>query len=640
MDFAKTQYQLRRFIGWFYLVNTLFFWILGWTYLHKIISSGSLFKNFLFDFSSPVGRLFVLLFTIANYLTYMMLLACLPTLLVWLISYVIPRKSLIFSMSVMLATLNLIVLITDLYVFSMFNFHLNTPILRMVLDPRLQSIFGISREEIMMFCAGLTLVLLIECGVAWRVWRDIVLAKRFIVEKKIAWYWLSATLLCYFALMSSLSAHINLLLQQTTNLPLFSQILAYLTPTHHAQWQLNKMGEEHFSQRDFSSETMRYPLHAMQCTQPKHPLNVIVIMVDALRFDALQSEFMPHVTRFAQRSAQFMQHVSGGNATQPGLFSLFYSIPGNYWTATLQQKVAPVFMALLRQYGYVSRVFWSSEMDNPPFDQTIYAHFDRETLNHSQQRWVGARDREVTQQATHFLMHHPHHQPFFLNLFYDAPHSYCSVQDFANVYNPERKECARLFFKKQDSGATLVHRYQNALRFVDDEINRVLHVIEKQGYLKNSLVIITSDHGEEFDDNDQHYWGHAGNFSAAQTHIPLLIYRPGEAGQRIDYATTSYDVMPTLLQQVFSCHNPVSDYSIGQNIFQEKGRRPFTLAGSYSNMGLIESDRLTTLYASGDIVMTDLQLNPYDHAKLRMKHLKQAMTLMRMYYAKSNSGTG
>ncbi len=641
MDFATTQHQLRRFIGWFYLANTLFFWLLGLTYLLKILSSDSLFQNLASDYSSPGGRLLILFFAMTNYFTYMMLLACIPAVLMLLVTYVIPRKRWIIFLSILFATMSLTLLLIDCYIFSRFNFHLNTTILSMLLDMHMRNILGFSSHEMIMVFVILGLLIFLECVAAWVVWSQIVLQQRCQVEKKIARIWFAGTLICYFTLMTSLTKHLNILVQQTPNLPLFSQLLAYVTPIDDAKLKLNQAGEEHFSQRQFSSETMRYPLHAMQCKQPDQPLNVMVIMADTLRFDALQPAYMPHVVRFAQKSWWFMKHVSGGNATQPGLFSLFYSIPGNYWTAALQQKVSPVFMALLRQFGYASQVFWSSEMDNPPFDKTIYVDFNRQTLHHSLQSSVGSRDRDVTQHAIDFLTHHPKNRPFFLNLFYDATHSYCSEQDYDNVYNPEHKECNRLFLgKHEDSRATFVHRYQNALQFVDVEIQKVLDAIEKQGYLNNSIIIITSDHGEEFNDNDHNYWGHAGNFSAVQTHIPLLIHWPGESPRRIDYATTSYDVMPTLLQHLFSCQNPVSDYSIGQDILLEKGRRPFTLAGSYSNMGLIEPDRLTTLYASGDIVMTDPQLKPCPHVKLRMKHLKQAMALMRMYYAKSNSGAG
>lgn len=639
MDFATHQ-QLRRFITWVYLSNTLLFWILGSAYLQKILLSDTLFKNSFFDYSSFGGRVFVLLFTIANYLTYMMFLAFIPALFLWCLAYCIPRKRWIFFLCTMFATIALLVLMIDIAIYWMFSFHLNTTIVSLLLDLQMRNPLGLSSYELIAMLVLLGGVILLEYGIAWIVWNQIVLSQRFQIEKKIARIWFASALLCYFTFMTALTKSINIFAQQTPNLPLFSQIMAYVTPLKHAQLKLNQMGEEHFMQRELSNAPMRYPRHPMQCPRSQKPYNVILMMVDTLRFDAVKQAFMPNLTRFGQDNWQFMKHVSGGNSTQPGLFSLFYSIPASYWTAALKQNIAPVFLEMLAQYGYTTSVFWSAPLDNPPFDRTIYAHLKRQSLHDSKQRTVGSRDREVTQQAIDFLSHHPKNSPFFLNLFYDATHSYCTEQDFENVYNPKHEECRRFLLGKEDDGLPLLHRYQNALRFVDLEIEKVLDTIEKQGYLNNSIIMITSDHGEEFDDNHHHYWGHAGNFSAVQTHIPLLIHWPVTSPRRIEYATTSYDVMPTLLKHVFACQNPVSDYSIGQDILLEKGRRPFTLVGSYSNMGLIESDRLTTLYASGDIVVTDPTLEPGQHFKPRIKYLKQAMVLMRMYYAKSNTRAG
>jgi len=159
-----------------------------------------------------------------------------------------------------------------------------------------------------------------------------------------------------------------------------------------------------------------------------------------------------------------------------------------------------------------------------------------------------------------------------------------------------------------------------------------LKSIEKQGYLKNSIVIFTSDHGQEFNDNRQNYWGHAGNFTKAQVQVPFVIYWPGEKPNKISYLTSGYDLVPTLLKRLFACKNPTADYSIGQHLWARDERLPFVLAGSYVNMGLIEPDRLTTLETSGSINITDTKAAPLANAKPRINTIKQALGLMRRYF--------
>ena len=53
---------------------------------------------------------------------------------------------------------------------------------------------------------------------------------------------------------------------------------------------------------------------------------------------------LPSLDAFARRSARFMDHHSGGNATRIGVFSLFYSIPGTYWHQILAERQGPVFV--------------------------------------------------------------------------------------------------------------------------------------------------------------------------------------------------------------------------------------------------------------------------------------------------------
>lgn len=104
--------------------------------------------------------------------------------------------------------------------------------------------------------------------------------------------------------------------------------------------------------------------------------------------------------------------------------------------------------------------------------------------------------------------------------------------------------------------------------------------------------------------------------------------------RRFDYLTSSYDIVPTLLQLVFACKNPISDYSIGYNLLIEGNRAPFLLVGSYINMGIFEADRATALETSGRITITGLKAEPLDGAAPRMDIVTRALDLMRRYYGK------
>lgn len=634
MDSMSVNRIIIRFVGWFFLFNSIFFCVLGYGYLRNILGSPSLFVNSLADYSTVLGKLLIVTFAVVNYLSYMMLLGFIPALFVFLLALLVPSRRFIWLISILIGTLSLLLLIINNCIYSMFKFHLNGAIVDLVFNGQWYDVFDFSQRELFDASLILALLALIETGMAFFVWNKIILTGAYRVGRTIAMLWFGGFLFSYLALLLSIAQNNNLLSQQTPNLPFYNQLIVLLIPDKNAEDILYRYSEEHFSQPLFSNDPLHYPLNPMSCSKPDNPPNIILIMIDSLRFDSVTRNYMPYLSRFAERSWQFNHYLSGGNSTQPGLFSLFYSIPSSYWTAMLEQHKPPVLLQVLFQFGYDAKVLWSSEMVSPPFDKTIYAEIKDLSLTGSPGDDIGNRDRYVSEQAIQFLEGHKDRQPFFLNLFYDAPHGYCREQSFPTLYQPAISACSRIAMTNDVDPLPYYNRYLNTVSFIDGELAKLLSVIEHRGYLKNSIVIITADHGQEFNDSKQNYWGHAGNFTNAQVQVPLIIHWPNKSPGTFNYLTSSYDVVPTLLQEAFACHNSVIDYSIGQNLLTKQGRLPFVLAGSYSNMGIIESDRLTTLRTSGAIVITSIHADLEINARPRANVLKKALELMRLYYAK------
>lgn len=135
-----------------------------------------------------------------------------------------------------------------------------------------------------------------------------------------------------------------------------------------------------------------------------------------------------------------------------------------------------------------------------------------------------------------------------------SPHEpYSARKDFVNRF-PEELESAdkpRHPFASSDVSDQSLRKYQREydefIADVDDEFGKLLSSLEASGVLRDSYVIITSDHGELFERGEQ---GHASALMFAPvTHIPLLISAPGQQ-TRSDFhsLTTNLDLLPTLLQ--------------------------------------------------------------------------------------------
>jgi membrane-anchored protein YejM (alkaline phosphatase superfamily) len=122
---------------------------------------------------------------------------------------------------------------------------------------------------------------------------------------------------------------------------------------------------------------------------------------------------------------------------------------------------------------------------------------------------------------------------------------------------------------------------------VDAEIGKVLKALEERGLADNSIIIITGDHGEEFNDNKKNFWGHGSNFTSAQIHVPLVIRWPGRGKQTFGHQTSHYDIVPTLMKDVFGCDSEFSGYTTGSHLFDEK-KRPYLIIGGYYDYAVME----------------------------------------------------
>jgi arylsulfatase A-like enzyme len=96
--------------------------------------------------------------------------------------------------------------------------------------------------------------------------------------------------------------------------------------------------------------------------------------------------------------------------------------------------------------------------------------------------------------------------------------------------------------------ATLRDLYDGEIRFADEYFGRLLDLLRARGLLDDSLVVLTSDHGEEFLEHGG--VGHGQTLHAEVLDVPLLLRLPGGAagGARVDRLVQHADLLPTMLE--------------------------------------------------------------------------------------------
>jgi choline-sulfatase len=87
--------------------------------------------------------------------------------------------------------------------------------------------------------------------------------------------------------------------------------------------------------------------------------------------------------------------------------------------------------------------------------------------------------------------------------------------------------------------------YYGAVSYVDEQLGRLLRVLEQTGQRDNTIVVFTSDHGDMLGERNLWYKMH---FFEPAARVPLLVHAPGRfAARRVKESVSSVDLLPTLL---------------------------------------------------------------------------------------------
>ncbi len=192
-------------------------------------------------------------------------------------------------------------------------------------------------------------------------------------------------------------------------------------------------------------------------------------------------------------------------------------------------------------------------------------------------------DDRTANYAIDWLKNNVSDEPFFLYLNFQSAHSpHFRIPEGNSYYDDEWIPFLTMDFQDY---VLVVNRYDNALLFIDKQIQRIIDVIEKKGEMNNTIIIITSDHGEDLEGQHDQY-GHGMSIYDEEIHIPFIMYIPGIGHKDIYDNVAQIDLFPTIFDLL--------GYSIPEE-FQGKVMRKNSLIISYIQsyryyMGLIDND--------------------------------------------------
>lgn len=300
--------------------------------------------------------------------------------------------------------------------------------------------------------------------------------------------------------------------------------------------------------------------------------NVVFYMVDTLRADHLSCygygrATSPNMDAIAAEGVVFENAHAQSNWTQPSVASMITSLPPLSFN-DFSERVPAAALTLaevLKGEGYRTGGFTTTAAVagffgfNQGFD--VYKEsgdelslrdrkmregplFDADTLFDMQLPWLRANAGE---------------EPFFLYLHSVDPHSPLTPPDEFDVFGEaydgpidgtienlkgykDRADIADADFER------LLALYDAEILYNDHILGKLVEELRALGVWDNTLIVIVSDHGQEFFDRGQHAHGHE-NLHEELTHVPLIMRLPATipGGVRVPELVSGVDVMPTIL---------------------------------------------------------------------------------------------
>tara|TARA_R110002096_G_scaffold147671_8_gene307635 strand:- start:1734 stop:3185 length:1452 start_codon:yes stop_codon:yes gene_type:complete len=187
-------------------------------------------------------------------------------------------------------------------------------------------------------------------------------------------------------------------------------------------------------------------------------------------------------------------------------------------------------------------------------------------------------DMFVGNTASWWIENYPQTEPLFLEIGFPGPHPpYDPTPEYLERYDdravplqevteedlngqPEAYKGMRVHNHEVDHDSVVLdldpteeqrlrqrrHYFAN-VTMIDHQVGKIMDSLETQGYLENSIVIFTSDHGDCLTDH-----GHSQKWTMYEqvTNVPLIVWSPKrfEGGRTIDDLVSLFDIGPAILE--------------------------------------------------------------------------------------------
>lgn len=603
----------------FYLLSTMALAMVFFSYLLRSVSLG---------FMDVCGWIYFAL----SCLSHAALFAALPFILLFLPAIFL-RAGTKWGGALMVIgeALLAILFVINGYVYAIYHFHINGLVINMLTGPGASEIFVF---DVMLYLKAALFIVLIFLFFIFLLWVATKISRR-----PIRHLWRNGLLAILCVTLLAQGIHIYSAATMKRSVLESTNYLPYYFPLRmnslFDRWGLIDGDQMAFAQFDQDGEggALAYPINPLEVDEPDTLLNIVIFGIDSWNYRTMEAETTPNIYQFAQGAENYTQHISSSNGTRGGVFGLFTGVSSYYWNSFEYDGTQPLLVAEMQRQGYQIQAYPSATFADPPFAKMFFSGI--EGLNtETKGKDVYERDCQITRNFIADLDRHDPKRPFFSFVFYDLPHAIQIPKDHLYHFKPTWEYANYMELSNDDDPTPFFNLYRNCVWTVDSLIGESLKALEERHLLRNTVIVITGDHGQEFNENHKNYWGHWANYSRPQTGVPMIYYYPGcQPGERT-YRTTHYDISPTLLKQVLGVRNPTTDISMGK-MLQDSTSRDWHVVGNDLFYAFILNDgTIIEKRGAGNVVIFDKTMNQLDNYPLNAKQLNDAIIKLNRFYKK------
>ncbi len=390
--------------------------------------------------------------------------------------------------------------------------------------------------------------------------------------------------------------------------------------------------------------------------------NLVLVSIDTLRPDHLGCygygrDTSPAIDRVAREGLVFREVVSQSPWTLPSHATMLTSTYSSVHGVTRDDRVlSPSFTTLaeyLAQAGYRTAAFTGGGYMNRRFgfDQGFEIYMDRYTEGEADPfldvHWSTFRNHVLDWLGAH------HDEPFFLFVHsYDVHKPYDPPRELVTPFFPECRgeiitfnDHRTVIVKVPDRPPEtipvdslpaslrdhLVAHYDAEIREVDREVAILREALDGLGVLDRTLIVITSDHGEQFLEHGS--LGHRNTLFGEEIGVPLVMRLPPliPPGTAVGEPAAVVDIMPTVLDMLGVPHDGLFGKSL---VGSTERRKPAAIISEYDEGGLAavrEKDRkLVASAKERSVRLFDLENDPAEQVDISRRNPEEARRLFQM----------